>query len=220
MRFKISTIIFDMDGVITDTMPYHFLAWKSVLAAEGINVSHQDIYQREGQKGIDSVREIFNQKGKLYTDDTGQKILQKKEALFKKIFKSKFIPGSRPFIKKSRRSGFSLALVTGTSRAEAQKLMPCVLWNCFTVTICGCDVHNGKPHPEPYLKVLQQLNIKPAQAIVLENSPLGIQSAKAAGIRCLALETSLAKEFLKQADAVFPSFKAMLSRAAFIKEAS
>ena len=86
MHFKISTIIFDMDGVITDTMPYHFRAWKSVLASQGLSVSHEDIYKREGQKGIDSVREIFMEKGKIYTDGVGRKILQKKEELFKKNF--------------------------------------------------------------------------------------------------------------------------------------
>src|SRR5208283_4384437 len=122
MHFKVSTLIFDMDGVITDTMPYHFRAWKSVLASEGISVSHTDIYKREGQKGIDSVREIFREKGKIYTDVRGKKILQKKEELFKKIFKQKFIAGSRAFIKKFKAQGFGLALVTGTSRPEAQKL--------------------------------------------------------------------------------------------------
>jgi beta-phosphoglucomutase-like phosphatase (HAD superfamily) len=54
-----------MDGVITDTMPYHFRAWKSVFASEGIRASHEDIYKREGQKGIDSVRELFAEKEKF-----------------------------------------------------------------------------------------------------------------------------------------------------------
>jgi beta-phosphoglucomutase len=213
----LSTLIFDMDGVITDTMPYHFRAWVSVLAAEGVAVSHQDIYKREGQKGIDSVREIFFEKGINYTDAIGRRILLKKEELFKSIFKRKFIPGSRAFIKKSKALGFRLALVTGTSRTEAQKLLPVDLWNSFDVTVCGGDVQNGKPHPEPYLKALKKLNIKPADAVVFENAPFGICSAHAAGIRCLALETSLSRVFLKKADAVFPSFKIMQSKVAFIK---
>ena len=66
MQFQISALIFDMDGVITDTMPYHLRAWKSVLGSSGISVSHEDIYKREGQKGIDSVREIFKEKGKIF----------------------------------------------------------------------------------------------------------------------------------------------------------
>ena len=72
MQFQISTLIFDMDGVITDTMPYHFRAWKSVFASKGMRASHEDIYKREGQKGIDSVRELFTEKGKSYTDSYWQ----------------------------------------------------------------------------------------------------------------------------------------------------
>lgn len=217
MHFKVSTLIFDMDGVITDTMPYHFRAWKSVLAREGVSVSRRDIYQREGQKGIDSVREIFREKGRIYTDVIGKRILQEKEELFKRIFKRKFIAGSRAFIKKLRSQGFRLALVTGTSRREAQKLLPSDLWNCFNAIVCGCDVQNGKPHPEPYLKALQRLKIRPCEAIVFENAPLGIRSAHKAGLLCLALETSLPRPFLKKADAVFSSFKALRSKVAFIK---
>jgi beta-phosphoglucomutase len=217
MKYQISALIFDMDGVITDTMPYHFRAWKSVFASEGIRASHEDVYKREGQKGIDSVRELFAEKEKFYTDGIGRGLLQKKEKLFNRIFKRKFIAGSRTFIKKSHAQGFKLALVTGTSRHEAQKLLPKDLWDCFDVTVCGSDVQNGKPHPEPYLKALAKLNIKPKEAVVFENAPFGIRSAKAAGLFCLALETSLPASYLAGADAVFPSFKAIGSKVKFIK---
>jgi beta-phosphoglucomutase len=217
MKFQISSIIFDMDGVITDTMPYHFRAWKSIFASQGIFPNHEDIYKREGQKGIDSIRELFKENSLSYTETMAKKLLKTKEALFKRILKHKFIPGSRLFIKKSVAKGFKLALVTGTSRHEAQKLLPKELWDCFDVTICGCDVQNGKPHPEPYLRALAKLNVKPHQAVVFENAPFGIRSAKAAGLYCLALETSLPASYLKGADAVFSSFKEIESEVKFIK---
>jgi beta-phosphoglucomutase len=220
MQFQISTLIFDMDGVITDTMPYHFRAWRSVFASKGIKASHEDIYKREGQKGIDSVRELFTEKEKFYTDVIGKMLLQEKEELFKRIFKRKFIAGSRVFIKKFRNRGFKLALVTGTSRHEAQKLLPKDLWNCFEVTVCGCDVQNGKPHPEPYLKAITKLNVLPNETVVIENAPFGIRSAKAAGLFCLALETSLPSSYLRNADAVFSSFKEMELKVKFILKAS
>ena len=206
-----------MDGVITDTMPYHFRAWKSVFAAEGIRAGHEDIYKREGQKGIDSVRELFVEKKKVYTDAIGKRLLKEKEELFKQIFKRRFIAGSRGFIKKYHARGFNMALVTGTSRHEAEKLLPKVLWDCFDVTVCGSDVQNGKPHPEPYLKAIAKLKVNPKEALVLENAPFGIRSAKAAGLSCLALETSLPFSYLKGADAIFPSFKAIESKVEFIK---
>lgn len=217
MRYQISTFIFDMDGVITDTMPYHYQAWESVFASQGIHVTHEDIYKREGQKGIESVRELFAEKKKFFTMGTGEKLLKEKEELFKKIFKRKFITGSRTFIKRSFSQGFNLALVTGTSRHEAQKLLPKELWDSFHVTVCGCDVQNGKPHPEPYLKAMHKLNISPKEAVVFENAPFGIRSAKAAGLSCLALETSLPAVYLKQADAVFPSFKEIESKVRFVR---
>ena len=217
MQFQISTLIFDMDGVITDTMPYHFRAWRSVFASLGIAASHEDIYKREGQKGIDSVRELFKEKGKLYTETIGKRLLKEKEILFKLIFKRKFIAGSRMFIKRSVAQGFNLALVTGTSRHEAQKLLPKELWDCFDVTVCGCDVQNGKPHPEPYLKAINKLKVRPKEAVVFENAPFGIRSAKAAGLFCLALETSLSAAYLKNADAIFSSFKEIESKVRFIK---
>jgi HAD superfamily hydrolase (TIGR01509 family) len=217
MQFKISTLIFDMDGVITDTMPYHFRAWRSIFASEGVQASHEDVYKREGQKGIDSVRELFAERGKPYTEAVGNRLLQEKEELFKRIFRRKFIAGSRGFIKKFHAQGFKLALVTGTSRHEAQKLIPKGLWECFDVTVCGSDVQNGKPHPEPYLKALAKLNVKPKEAIVFENAPFGIRSAKAAGLYCIALETSLPSSYLTDADAIFHSFKAIGSKVKFIK---
>ncbi len=207
MNNSFKVFIFDMDGVITDTMPYHFQAWRTIFANHGIDVSREDIYKREGQKGIDSVREIFSEKGRPFDQDSAKKLLKEKEGLFRKIFKRRFIQGSRFFIKNLCRRGCRLALVTGTSRHEAKELLPEDLWDCFEVTVCGCDVQNGKPHPEPYLTALTRLGIAPSQALVIENAPFGIASAKAAGLKCLALETSLPKEYLKRADAVFVSFK-------------
>ncbi len=217
MHFRISTLIFDMDGVITDTMPCHFRAWRSVFASMGIKASHEDIYKREGQRGIDSVRELFTEKKMPFNEAGAKKLLQAKERLFQETFKRKFIPGSRMFIKRSHSQGYKLALVTGTSRHEAQKLLPKELWDRFVVTVCGSDVQNGKPHPEPYLKALSKLNIKSKDAVVFENAPFGIRSAKAAGLSCIALETSLPASYLIGADAVFSSFKELESKVHFYK---
>jgi beta-phosphoglucomutase len=213
--YKVRAVIFDMDGVITDTMSYHMKAWRLVLARHGLRVSKNDIYKREGQKGINSVEEIFSDYGKEFDLSEGKKILLEKEELFKEIVKKRFISGSRKFLKWLKKSGFKLALVTGTARHEVHKILPDEIFALFDVVVCGCDVQNGKPHPEPYLTALKKLKISSHQAVVVENAPFGIQSSKAAGIRCLALETSLPKEFLKNADAVFHSFAQITSNAIF-----
>ncbi len=215
MRLKIKAVIFDMDGVITDTMPYHFRVWRDLFAREGVYVSHEDIYKREGQKGIESLKEIFKEYGKPFDESQAKSLLKEKEELFKKVFKRRFITGSRRFIRSLHSNGFKLALVTGTSRHEAVRLLPEDLFGLFDVTVCGCEVSNGKPHPEPYLTALKKLSIAPKEAVVIENAPFGIRSAKAAGIRCFAIETSLPKPHLRQADGIFHSFKDMLSQMSF-----
>ena len=173
----IKSIIFDMDGVITDTMPYHYQAWHKIFKREGVAMSYLDVYQREGQTGISSVREIFNVHGKTISIKKAKEILIEKEDLFKKIFKPKFIKGARGFLQKRYKENFVLALATGTARHELNKILPKELKDLFSVIITGSDVKKGKPHPEPYKKVLRALKIKSSDAVVIENAPLGIESA-------------------------------------------
>ena len=153
--YKIKAIIFDMDGVITNTMPDHYKSWKIVLKDEGLNVTHYDIYSREGQTGISSLQGIFSTYEKQLNIKHANVILDKKEELFKKIVKSRFIAGSRSFLKKLYAQGFILALVTGTSRHELHKILPDNLYSLFDTIITGSDVRKGKPHPEPFLKALK-----------------------------------------------------------------
>lgn len=212
---KIKAIIFDMDGVITNTMPDHFKAWKEILRREGLPVTHYDIYSREGQRGIDSVRGLFKVYDRKIDTLKAKRILQDKEKYFKKIVKRRFVVGARNFLKSLRKSNFDLALVTGTARHEVHKILPASVYDLFSVIITGSDVQNGKPHPEPFLKALKKLRLKASQAIVIENAPFGIRSAKRAGLRCLALQTSLSREHLKEADFVFDSFKELKAKVIF-----
>lgn len=204
-----------MDGVITNTMPHHFRSWQMALRPEGIHVTHEDIYKREGQPGLSSVREIFLDYRKDYDGQKGARILRRKEHLFKKLVRRRFISGARSFIKHLHKSNFRLGLVTGTSRHELHRILPESLCGLFSVIVTGNDVRQGKPHPEPYLRSLQRLKIKPTDAVVIENAPFGIQSAKQAGMVCLALETSLPRKYLSGADAVFGSIRDLQANVEF-----
>jgi HAD superfamily hydrolase (TIGR01509 family) len=213
---NVRAVIFDMDGVITNTMPDHFHAWKSVLNDEGISVTQHDVYSREGQRGITSLQEIFATYQRPYHQDRASAILKKKEELFKQIVRQRFISGSRTFLKSLKRSGFVLALVTGTSRHELHRILPDDIFKLFNVVVTGSDVVNGKPDPEPYRLALAKLRLNPSHAVVIENAPLGIKSAKAAGLRCLALETSLPQPYLKSADAIFTSIRDLREQVIFV----
>ena len=214
-QFHVQSVIFDMDGVITNTMPDHYRAWKTVFGQAGIHVTYEDIYKREGQPGLSSVKEIFREHQKIIDQRTAAQVLKRKEILFKKIVKTRFITGARTFLKRLHKKNISLALVTGTSRHELYQILPSSLRNLFSVVVTGNDVRHGKPHPEPYLRSLKDLKIDPSRAVVIENAPFGIRSAKKAGIRCLALSTSLPKLYLNEADMVFSSIKELQNKTRF-----
>ena len=207
-----------MDGVITDTMPVHCATWKTVFFKYGIHVTSEDIYSREGQKGIDSIKEIFALYNKPLTEDP-HLILKEKEKLFQKRLRRKFIPGTRSLLRSLTRQKFLLALVTGTSRAEMQKLLPESIFTLFHVSVCGCDVRQGKPHPEPYEKALRFLSLSSKDAVVIENAPFGVRSAKRAGLMCLAVATSLPASYLHEADWVVGNIRELKQRFTFENKA-
>lgn len=207
LRLSVHAVILDMDGVITNTMPDHYRCWKVILDKIGIPVTRHDVYCREGQRGIHSVMELAAQYGIPINAGRAHEILKAKETCFKKILRVRFIPGVRTFLKRLHKNNFRLALVTGTSRHEMYRILPASLRQLFSVIITGSDVRRGKPHPEPYLQSLKKLGLKANEAVVIENAPFGVQSAKRAGLQCLAIETSLPRKYLKEADAVFGSVK-------------
>ncbi len=217
IAIKAKAVIFDMDGVITDTMPDHFEAWRSVLCERGIAVTHLDIYRREGQRGITSVKEIFAEYNKPFDLSDAHQILLRKEELFKKTTRKRFIVGTRSFLKYLKKRGFILAIVTGTARHELMNILPADIYSLFSVIVTGDDVVNGKPSAEPYLLSLKNLNLIAGDAVVIENAPFGVASAKAAGLCCLAIATSLPAAYLQDADKVFLSVKELREDVRFIK---
>ncbi len=216
--YKVQAVIFDMDGVITHTMPCHYRAWKKVLAAEGIPVRRRDVYLREGQAGAAFVHEIYRQYQRSITPERAMALLRAKEKHFQETVHPRYVSGSRTFLRDLKKTGLRLGLVTGTARHELTSLLPQEIQDFFSTIITGSDVKRGKPHPEPYLKALRALKIAPSKAVVIENAPFGIRSAKAAGIACLALETSLPAAYLRQADHVFSSIRHLRTEVQFITQ--
>ena len=215
LRYK--AIIFDMDGVITNTMPYHFDAWLDIFSSVGIKVNCYDVYKREGEDGLTTIKEMFRQHRKKFNLQEAKKLLSRKEDLFKRTVKKRFVKGARPFVRYLKKRGFLLALVTGTSRHEAEEILPCGLFNMFNVTVTGNEIKKGKPHPEPFLKALKLLKVSSKEAAVIENAPFGVEAAKRANLFCIALETSLPKKYLSRADFIFKSFAQLKEKIYFAK---
>ena len=200
---NINTVIFDMDGVIVDGMPYHIKSWKEALSTIDMSVSDLEIYLMEGMTGRETM-EIFVKKSNIsISDETADKIIKLKRKIFNDIFTVTLIKGIKDFLLELKDRQYNLALVTGTRLEVVKKVLQVGLENIFKVIVTGEMVNKGKPNPEPYLKAVDELKVKKEDCIVIENAPAGITSAKNAGLTCYAVQTSLSEEYLQDADKIF-----------------
>jgi beta-phosphoglucomutase len=207
LTFKPKAVIFDMDGVIVDSMPYHFIAWYEALRPYGIRFSCLEVYKREGEKWDKTLPEMLRKHGIEPTEELMQKIIDNRTKIFKKYFNKTYFSGAIKLLEwLKRKNNLSLAIVTATTARDIKKILDASLRRRFKLIITGDQVKYGKPFPHPYLQAAKALGIKPEEAVVIENSPFGVRSAKAAGMFCIALTTSLPRKYLKKADIVVDDF--------------
>ncbi|MFN2242729.1 MAG: HAD family hydrolase, partial [Anaerolineae bacterium] len=148
--------------------------------------------------------------GEACSEQEAQRLANTKRALFREMFNPCFVPGILPLLHDLRGRGYRLGLVTGSARSVVdESLVPTGVASFFEVIVAGDEVAMGKPDLEPYRTAAARLGIAPAQCLAVENAPLGIESAKAAGMGCVALQTTLPAECLSAADRVFPDVQAM-----------
>lgn len=199
-------IIFDFDGVIGKTMQDNFLAWEDAFKKINIKLNSSDYFEMEGLKAIDVARHFL----KLHHHQhSPEEIVSHKESFYEKNNQFSFYPSVielLQFLKKNKK----IALVTGANRSRLdftrEKFKnPIDVFAFFDVIVSATDVKKGKPDPEPYLRALEFLKIPADKCLVIENAPLGITSAKKAGIKCVGITSTLTKEKLSEADFIFNS---------------
>lgn len=210
--FAPQAFLFDLDGVLVNSMRYHAAAWQcAVRTVLGTSVPRLDIYRREGERGSVTAHDILRLHRRRATPAAVRALLRWKETAFmRRRTQIRPYPVARPLLALLQRSKLPLALVTGTSRAEVRRILPAWMRRRFTAVITGDQVRHGKPHPEPYRAACRRLRQDPRQVVVVENAPFGIASARAAGIGwVVGVATSLPAAHLRQADVVLPSLKAL-----------
>ena len=206
-------ILFDMDGVVLNSPPIHLLTWQQTLAPWGISVTAEDLYPLEGmptERTAQRLTEHF--RGHACSDEQAHDLAHTKRALFREMFNPTLVPGIAPLLHDLWGRGYRLGLVTGSAGSVVdESLSPTGLAELFAAIVTGDEVSQGKPNPEPYRTAADRLGVPPFQCLAVENAPLGIRSAKAAGMGCVAIETTLpaARLLAAAADRVFPDAAAL-----------
>ena len=204
---RIAAVCFDLDGVLILTMPLHARAWREALAPHGVRVSSREIYAWEGEPGRITARTLLRRAKKRPTRESIAGVLHAKERRFTHLARHiRIVPSFRRLLRRLAARGVALALVTGTSHAEAHRVVPGDVRKLFRVIITGDRIRHGKPHPEPYRRAMRALALPPARTLVVENAPYGIRSARRARAgQIVALASSLPPRYLREADVILRS---------------
>lgn len=200
-------VIFDLDGVIIDSMPIYYEAWREAFKEVGVNINENEVYQREGEKAEITAREVYKKfKNEEPSLDLIGFIVKTKRDTYKGKFKLRVFPGIPELLTSLKEKNVKLALVTGSVRQTIQQIQEDLhLFQLFDVVVTGEDTRNGKPAPDPYNMAVEKLGISPVNCYVIENGPLGIRAAVRAGLICFAVKgtSPLSVDILKNEGALF-----------------
>jgi beta-phosphoglucomutase len=199
-------VIFDMDGVLIDSYVAHFESWKFVAAEEGRSITEEQFAATFGRTS----REIIASRwGEGLTDQRIREIDNRKEAAYRRIIQKDFpaMHGAHELLERLHGAGFLLAIgSSGPSdnidvvldRLQARSLL--------TAIVSGDDVTRGKPDPQVFLIAAERLHLPPARCVVVEDAPLGVAAAHAAGMAAIGFaSTGRTREILVKAERVIDS---------------
>ncbi|APH38810.1 HAD family hydrolase [Methanohalophilus halophilus] len=195
-------LIFDMDGILIDSMPHHVKTINRVFGAVGIHLDEQTIYDMEGSRTVDIVTHILKRKN----IDPGSLDIEGLLAQYQEEFKR--TASFRPFeqiraILPELKEHFLISMVSGADRTIVNHIVDDFFPGIFDAVISGEDVIKGKPEPEPFLKASRMLEVNPRECIVVENATKGVEAAKRAGMYCVAVPTYVSPDKLEGADRIF-----------------
>ena len=214
----IKAVFFDQDGVLYNSMPYHAESWAWAMTKHGLPYTAMECYRNEGRTSTGVIQEHHQQ---MYGKDASPELI---EAIYKDKTEhftqmTGGFPGIIPNVDKVlyflRSQGVQCWVVTGSGQRNLIDALNKTFDNVFTGIISSFDVTKGKPDPEPYLKAWERSGFKKEECMVVENAPLGVRAAKAAGLYTFAVNTGpLPDEELwdEKADEVLPDMQALLAR--------
>lgn len=185
-------ILFDMDGVLYDSMRFHARSWYEVATKHHLASTTDDFYMFEGRTGESTINELYQRTfHRDATDDEKKAIYKEKSDLFNTYNDGQAMVGASDVLRLVRGFGLEALVVTGSGQHSLIDKLEQTYPGYFEreKMVTAFDVKLGKPHPEPYLMGLEKAGVKACEAFVIENAPMGVQAAVAAGIFTIAVNT-------------------------------
>lgn len=191
-EFTPKAALFDMDGVLYNSMPNHAYSWHTSMASFGIEMSEADAYAHEGMRGVETIKKIVKeQRGIEISDEESQRMYDEKSRIFATRPEAEVMEGVVELQRKMKTDGLKIVVVTGSGQHSLLEKLVHDFKGLIEpgMIVSSFDVKRGKPNPEPYLKGLMKAGVEPWEAVVVENAPLGVRAAQAARIFTVAVNT-------------------------------
>jgi beta-phosphoglucomutase family hydrolase len=182
-------LVFDMDGTLADTMPTHFVAWSKSMAEHGIEFSEERFYSLGGVPAPVIIEMLAKEQGKIID---AQAVSEAKEELFLKLLKEvqPIIPVKA--IAEFHRAHIPMAVATGSLKWVAERILKTLeIHDWFGAIVGADDVVNPKPAPDTYLRAAELIGVDPKRCHAFEDTELGMQSARNAGMTVININTLL-----------------------------
>lgn len=184
--------IFDMDGTIVDNMAYHTRSWIAFFEQRGMAIDADEFFRSTaGRQGKEIIRTHL---GEHLADAEVKTLNLEKEGLYRQLYgpHRRTVAGFDALIARAQAAGVKLAVATAAPVGNIEFTLDGLdLRRHFDAVVGAADVAHGKPHPDGFLLAAERLCVAPADCIVFEDAPLGVQAARNAGMRCVVLTTTL-----------------------------
>jgi beta-phosphoglucomutase len=206
--FNAEAVIFDLDGTLLDNNPYHLQSWKKYLENMGRDMTEEEYNANiNGRTNRDVINYIH---GDAMNEENSLKYGLEKEALYREVYKPfiKPVNGLLAFLKILADKNVPLAIATSGIQPNIDFMFDHVpIKEYFKIIVNSSHIKKGKPDPEIYFKAASLLNVAPKNCLVFEDAVVGINSAKAAGMKVIAIATTHPKEELNGADMIIDDYE-------------
>jgi beta-phosphoglucomutase len=207
----IRAVIFDFDGVLAPTAPDHFSAWQAVLHPRGIEPDFFVMRLNEGSPAYRILQAMASHVGHPLDDATAKSYTAEKNRHFVANCRTRPFAEIPHILDVCAGRGLKTAVATGTNFTNLQHVVGPELLQRFQALVYEGEYQRGKPYPDPFLVAAEKLGVPAQECLVVENAPLGIEAARAAGMVCAAVMTTLGREHLQKADVIVESHAELLN---------
>lgn len=195
-------VIFDLDGTIVFSHPTHFAAYERLFKKFGIKWNYKEFNDIFAGTGAPSIIKLILERHGIKNFNLPE-LVQEKRNYFDEILAEKgfnVVPGFFDFLARINKLGLKKAIASGASRQNIIAMLKNIgVLDEFKEIVSGEEVANPKPAPDIFLEAARRIGVAPAQCLVIEDTEHGINAAKTAGMKCIALLTTLDEEILKTA---------------------